>query len=171
MFCRFSKIFLFAILVFTTIQASALVLTSPAFENNGNIPAQYTCSKNNSVPPLMWNKIPTNTQSFAIIVTDPDAPAGLWTHWVIYNIPANIKNIDEGMVSLPNGSVVIKNSWSHLKYDGPCPPSGTHHYIFNLYALDTKLKLSPQSLRQDLENAMHNHILAKAILVGLYSKP
>lgn len=167
---QYSKIFLFIILIFTSLQASSLVLTSPAFENNGNIPAQYTCNGNNSVPPLMWNKIPMNTQAFAITLTDPDAPAAVWTHWVIYNIPAEVINIQDGMQTPPKGSVVMNNSWQHRKYDGPCPPSGTHHYIFNLYALDTKLNISSQSNRQDLENAMHNHILAQTTLVGKFSR-
>lgn len=168
---KYTKIILFLILLLTAIKASALTLTSPAFENNGNIPAEYTCTGSNSVLPLTWNKIPTNTQSFAITITDPDAPAGVWTHWVIYNIPVNINNISAGMLSPPTGSNVLNNSWLHAKYDGPCPPSGTHHYLFNLYALDTQLNLAANAKRQDLENAMQTHILAKATLVGLYSKP
>jgi Raf kinase inhibitor-like YbhB/YbcL family protein len=168
---KYSKIIIFLLLFLTTFKTFALVLTSPSFENNGNIPTKYTCAGNNSVPPLTWNKIPTNTQSFAITLTDPDASSSIWTHWAIYNIPINIKSISDEMLFPPIGSVVIKNSWSHTKYDGPCPPSGTHHYIFNLYALDTKLNLFAQAQRSDLENAMHNHILASATLVGLYAKP
>lgn len=165
----FIKATLSLFIIFFSVQTSAFTISSPAFENNGTIPPQYTCTGKNLIPPLTWNKIPANTQSFAITVTDPDAPAGVWTHWVIYNIPVQVNAIAEGMPSPPKGSVVLNNSWSHAQYDGPCPPSGTHHYWFVIYALDTALNLDPNAKRQDLENSMQNHILGKANLLGLYT--
>src|SRR5260221_9418276 len=120
----YSKILICLFFFFMSFQASALTLHSPAFENNGYIPAKFTCVGNNSLPPLFWNKIPANTQSFAITITDPDSPSGLWTHWVIYNIPADVKSIQQELQNLPAGSVELNNSWLHAKYDGPCPPSG-----------------------------------------------
>lgn len=161
------KLFLFLLILIVTFNVDAFTLTSSAFQNNGNIPAEYTCDGKNSLPPLSWRDFPTATQSFVITLTDSDAPTGVWTHWVIYNIPANINSVSGQTSSMPSGSVVLNNSWQHDKYEGPCPPSGTHHYQFVIYALDRTLNIMNKN---DLEKSMKNHILAKATLVGLYSK-
>ncbi len=164
---RSLKLFALFILLTTTFNVSALTLTSTAFQNNGFIPSQYTCNGKNILPPLSWYDIPAATKSFAITLTDPDAPGGIWTHWVIYNIPANVNSIAEGESSFPAGSVVLNNSWKHTKYDGPCPPSGTHHYWFIIYALDDSLNLTNGNA---FEKNIQDHLLAKASLVGRYSK-
>lgn len=163
---------LFLMLIFTLISCdvAAFTITSSAFQNNGNIPSIYTCNGDNIIPPLTWHDFPAATQSFAITITDPDAPAGVWTHWVIYNIPARVNSFSGNRSSLPLGSFVLNNSWQHAKYEGPCPPSGVHHYQFTIYALDITLNISKNDDKDVLEKAMKNHILAKATLVGLYAK-
>jgi Raf kinase inhibitor-like YbhB/YbcL family protein len=114
------------------------------------------------------------TQTLALIMDDPDAPVGIWIHWVLFNIPANLRGLSEGVAAqatLADGSQHGNNSWKRVGYGGPCPPSGTHHYVFKLYALDTKLDLSPGSSKEDLLKAMEGHVLAQAQLVGTFSKP
>jgi|TARA_Y100000310_G_scaffold345227_1_gene462921 hypothetical protein len=144
-----------------------LKLTSPAFEDNGNIPSKYTCQGDGINPPLNIEGIPENAESLILMMDDPDAPAGTWGHWIVFNIP-KVSNIDEN--SVPDGAVQGKNSWGNNNYGGPCPPSGTHRYMFKLYALDTKLELDESSDKKGVESAMQGHILAETRLVGLYSK-
>jgi len=142
-------------------------LTSPAFSHNTNIPLEYTCDGSDLSPPLAISDVPANAKSLALIVDDPDAPVGTWDHWVVLNIPPNIKEIPKG--TEPNG-VAGKNSWGRTGYGGPCPPSGTHRYFFKLYALDTMLNLQEGSTKKQIESAMQGHILAKAELIGLYQR-
>src|SRR6056297_2917331 len=114
-------------------------ITSPVFQQGKLIPPKYTCDKNDINPPLKWEGEPSNTKSFALIVDDPDAPAGTWVHWLLCDIPQNIHEIGED--SIPEGATQVKNDFSKLDYGGPCPPSGTHRYYFRLYALNMeKLK-------------------------------
>src|SRR5438270_684375 len=124
-----------------------LQLTSSAFQPHGSIPKQFTCEGNNISPELAWKNAPAGTKSLALIVHDPDAPRpGGFTHWVAYNIPASISQIAENAPhdnKLPGGGLQGKNDYGETGYKGPCPPSGTHHYYFYLYALDTELKLKP----------------------------
>jgi Raf kinase inhibitor-like YbhB/YbcL family protein len=146
----------------------SLELTSDAFMNGQSIPAKYSCTGKNISPALAWNEPPTGTQSFALIVDDPDAPMGSWVHWVLFNIPANTRSLQE---SLDTSAMSIgKNSSGNMRYDGPCPPSGTHRYFFKLYALDATLSLSPGATKEQILNAMKGHILAQGELMGTFSK-
>ena len=140
-------------------------ITSPAFGHNQLIPKKYTCQGEDSNPLLKISDIPEGTETLALIVDDPDAPGKTWVHWVLYNIePAN--QIEEDSVPGQQGL----NDFGRLDYGGPCPPSGTHRYFFKLYALDIELVVSEGLRKRDIEEAMSNHILAKAELMGLYKK-
>jgi len=155
------------ILVLTTLSnAYALQLKSPDFNDNAAIPAPFTCDGNNQAPRLHWQDIPKDTQSFALIAADPDAPAGTWYHWLVFNIPAKIHQLpSQDLTNIKIGN----NSWQHKQYDGPCPPKGqTHRYIFTLYALDIPLELPNGIQASDLLLAMQNHILATATWQGTY---
>jgi Raf kinase inhibitor-like YbhB/YbcL family protein len=143
-------------------------ITSPAFSNNEKIPKKYTCDGEDVNPPLEFHDIPSNTKSLALIVDDPDAPMGTWVHWVLFNIPPTCKKIDEN--SIPNGACEVLNDFRKHNYGGPCPPSGIHRYFFKLYALDCELNLKGTITKRDLEKAMQGHIIAKAELIGLYSR-
>lgn len=149
-------------------------IMSTAFREGEMIPQKYACDGKNVSPPLKWESIPVQTKSLALIVDDPDAPAGIWVHWVIFNIPSTAAGLQENVPtkdSLPDGSVQGKNDSREIGYDGPCPPGGTHRYFFKLYALDTMLKLSSGSTKPELLKAMEGHIVAQAQLMGRYSRP
>lgn len=139
-------------------------LTSSAFEHEGGIPDKYTCRGEDINPQLDIEEIPEGAKSLVLIMDDPDAPRGLWVHWVVWNIPI-VSKIDEN--SVPEGAVQGLNDFNKYEYGGPCPPSGTHRYFFKVYALDTKLDLDAESRKEDVEKAMQGHILAKAELIGL----
>lgn len=161
--------------VMMSISANALKLTSPDFKHNEFIPKQFTCEGDNKAPQLKWQGLPINTKSLVLICDDPDAPAGTWVHWVVYNIPAtktDLSYISDRSEKLSNGTLQGMNSWPHVGYDGPCPPvgHGIHHYHFKLYALDVMLKLEPRSTKQQVETAMKNHVIAQTELVGLYER-
>ncbi|HIK04838.1 MAG TPA: YbhB/YbcL family Raf kinase inhibitor-like protein [Trichormus sp. M33_DOE_039] len=148
-------------------------LQSSAFDANSFIPVQYTCDGLDISPPLNWDEVPSQAISLALIVDDPDAPIGTFVHWVIYNIPANLKQLPEQIASaktLPNGGVQGKNDFGNLGYGGPCPPKGTHRYFFKLYALDRQLALAPGCSKKQLLAAMENHILATAELMGKFQR-
>lgn len=153
-----------------TTQAFALTLSSPDFTANGPIPSQYTCTGKNESPALAWQNTPDKTQTFALILDDPDAPSGTWTHWVIFNIPATTQSLTRNQETFPAGTLLGKNSWQHERYEGPCPPSGTHHYYFKLYALDSTLNLAAGATKTDVIQAMQDHVLATASLMGTYKK-
>ncbi len=146
----------------------ALQITSPAFQNNGMIPRQYTCDGRDINPPLIIAGVPQGAKSLALICDDPDAPVGIWVHWVIWNIDPGVKEIKEN--SVPQGGVQGINDFRKHSYGGPCPPGGTHRYFFKIYALDTTLSISPNSNKADLEKAMKGHILAEGQLIGLYKR-
>ncbi|WKZ46984.1 MAG: YbhB/YbcL family Raf kinase inhibitor-like protein [Anaerolineales bacterium] len=157
--------------------ANSLTLTSDAFANGATIPAKYTCIGKNISPALAWNDPPAGTKSFALIMDDPDAPAGTWVHWVLYNIPPETRSLAENLPvtgkNVPEGQgspFVGKNSWGDIGYGGPCPPSGTHRYFFKLYALDETVGLLPGADKGQLLKAMEGHILAQGELVGTFSK-
>lgn len=140
-------------------------LTSSAFAHNAPIPTKYTCQGEDINPPLSISDIPEGAISLALIVDDPDAPMGIWDHWLIWNIkPAN--QIEED--SSPG--IQGQNSWGRNDYGGPCPPSGTHRYFFQLYALDLNLDLHNGATKTELENAIQGHIIEQAELIGLYKK-
>jgi Raf kinase inhibitor-like YbhB/YbcL family protein len=145
-----------------------LKIASPAFKDNGSIPRQYTCDGKDMNPPLIIENVPKEAKSLALIVDDPDAPVGLWVHWVMWNIDPKTKEIKEN--SVPKGAIQGINDFGKNNYGGPCPPSGTHRYFFKLYALDTTLNISPSSAKANLEKAMKGHILAQAQIIGLYKK-
>ena len=142
-------------------------ITSPAFGNNQPIPSRFTCDGDNVSPPLVFSDVPDNAKSLALIVDDPDAPLGTWVHWVVFNIPKEVREIKEN--SVPQG-VQGLTSAGQPSYQGPCPPSGTHRYFFKLYALDATLSLQDKADKKTVEAAMQNHIVAQAELIGLYSK-
>jgi Raf kinase inhibitor-like YbhB/YbcL family protein len=153
----------------------SLELTSDAFANGQSIPVKYSCKGKNISPTLAWNEPPIGTQSFALILDDPDAPMGTWVHWVLFNIPANTRSLQEdlsipGKNADPNAMYIGKNSWGDLRYGGPCPPSGTHRYYFKLYALDTTISLLPGASKEQVLKEMQGHVLAQAELMGTFSK-
>jgi hypothetical protein len=153
--------------------AASIELTSPAFTEGQPIPERYTCNGENVSPALAWGEPPAGTQSFALIMDDPDAPGGTWDHWVFFNISAFIRSLPEAFPSgdtFPDGSMGGKNSWGNTGYGGPCPPSGTHRYVFKLYALDEVLAIPPGATRGELEKAMVGHILATGELMGTVTK-
>ncbi len=148
-------------------------LTSSAFEHEGTIPTKYSCDGQDISPPLSWSDPPEGTESFVLIADDPDAPAGTWVHWVLYNIPTDARELPEALPAqdtLDNGSLHGRNSWGRNDYGGPCPPSGTHRYLFKLYALDTTLELEPGAKKTKVLNAMEGHILAQTELMGTFSR-
>jgi len=143
----------------------AMKLKSPEFNNNEFIPKKFTCRGENINPALTIEDIPGGTKSLAIILDDPDAPGGNWVHWVMFDVSV-ISKIEEN--SAPGKQGI--NDSGRKRYDGPCPPSGIHRYIFKLYALDTKLNLEERISKADLERAMVGHVLDMAELIGLFSK-
>lgn len=142
-----------------------LTITSPAFESNGSIPSKYTCDGKDVNPPLHIDNLPQEARSLALIVDDPDAPAGTWVHWVMWNIPVT-KELKENEAPGLQGM----NDFSKHRYNGPCPPSGVHRYFYKVYALDDELNLPVSSDKADLERAMAPHVLAYGELVGRYSR-
>jgi Raf kinase inhibitor-like YbhB/YbcL family protein len=142
-----------------------LVVRSTAFGKDQLIPSKYTCDGNGISPPLIVEGFPEKTKSFAVILEDPDAAAGLFIHWIAWNIPA-ASEIKEGT---PGGSVGL-NTAKRSGYLAPCPPSGTHRYIFKVYALDAMLNLGSFVEKEDLKNAMDGHVLAQGELMGLYRR-
>ena len=152
----------------------SLQLTSDAFVNGQSIPAKYSCIGKNISPALTWTEPPAGTQSFALIMDDPDAPGRTWVHWVLFNIPAGARSLQEDLPITgknvdPNAIYVGNNSSGATAYQGPCPPSGTHRYFFKLYALDTVINLLPGATKEQLLYAMDGHILALTELMGSFS--
>lgn len=146
----------------------SIQLTSDAFANGQSIPSKYSCKGKNISPALAWTEPPTGTQSLALIMDDPDAPGGTWVHWVLFNIPASTRNLQEDLQA--SGMSLGKNSWGDMRYGGPCPPSGTHRYFFKLYALDTTINLLPGATKEQVLKEMEGHVLAQGELVGTFSK-
>ncbi|MCH8304916.1 MAG: YbhB/YbcL family Raf kinase inhibitor-like protein [Candidatus Marinimicrobia bacterium] len=152
----------------------SLTISSSAFNEGDRIPDKYTCEGEDISPQLSWSDTPEGTKSFTLICDDPDAPMGTWDHWLIYNIPADSEGLSEAVPtdeSLTDGSKQGLNSWEKKSYGGPCPPPGDpHRYFFKLYALDTMLTLTGDADKSTLENAMQEHILAEAQLMGTFSR-
>jgi Raf kinase inhibitor-like YbhB/YbcL family protein len=153
---------------------AGFVLISPDFSDGGPIPARFTCDGQNIPPTLAWGVPPAGTRSFVLIVDDPDAQGGMWTHWIVYNLPAETRTVDAqiqpGMQI--NGVKVLfgKNSWGEQAYSGPCPPSGMHHYVFHLYALDIMPGPKDKATKIELSTQMQGHILGTVELTGTYIK-
>ena len=151
----------------------AMAITSDAFAEGDTIPKQYTCDGADISPPLKWTGIPEGAKSLALISDDPDAPSGMWVHWVLFNIPPEIDGLPSNMPksdTLDIGAVHGVTDFGRPGYGGPCPPSGTHRYYFKHYALDTLLNLSGQVDKKQLEEAMEGHVLESAQLMGKYSR-
>lgn len=150
----------------------SLSITSTAFSAGQPIPSLYSCRGRDISPPLAWTGAPSTTKSFALILDDPDAPGGIYVHWVIFNIPAASAALAEavpGRAKLDDGTLQGHNSSGATGYMGPCPPSGTHHYHFKLYALDALLSLSSAATKAQLLQAMQGHILAQGELIGTFA--
>jgi Raf kinase inhibitor-like YbhB/YbcL family protein len=148
-------------------------LTSPEFEEGQPIPVKFSCDGQNVSPQLDWTDPPEGTQSFALIMDDPDAPGGVWVHWVLYNIPAATRSLSEnvpGGGTLADGSMHGNNSWLRTEYGGPCPPGGTHRNFFKLYALDIVLDAQPGLNDQQLLDLMEGHVLGEVQLMGTYTR-
>ncbi len=139
---------------------------SSAFPHGGVIPLQYTCKGADVNPPLKIQNIPQGTKSLVIIFDDPDAPMGTWTHWLVWNISSDIKEIAEN--SVPEGAVLGVNDFGLTKYRGPCPPSGTHRYFFRIFALSKLLELNEGASQEEVKRAMGNYILDKGELMGIF---
>jgi Raf kinase inhibitor-like YbhB/YbcL family protein len=154
--------------------AMSFQLASAAFSANEMIPKKFTCDGPDVSPQLSWNGAPAAAKTFALIMDDPDAPAGTWVHWVLYNLPANIKELPEGVEKeekLSNGALQGRNDFRKTGYGGPCPPAGKpHRYFFKLYALDNNLDLKAGASKADLEQAIRNHTLGQAELVGRFGR-
>ena len=152
----------------------AFALHTNAFPANGEIPTQYTCSGADISPQLAWTEIPAGTQSLALIVDDPDAPRGTFTHWVLYNLAPQTTELQEELPKtgqLPGGALQGQNDFRRVGYSGPCPPPGKpHHYFFKLYALDRQLNLKPGATKNEVEGAMKGHILSEARLMGSFRR-
>jgi Raf kinase inhibitor-like YbhB/YbcL family protein len=148
--------------------AGELTISSPAFENNSPIPDTYTCKGRNISPPLLIGNIPASAKSLALVLEDPDAPSGIFVHWVMWNITPGTREISEN--SSPRGVQQGLNDFRKHGYIGPCPPSGTHRYFFKIYALDTLLRLQSGAAKKDLEKAMKGHIIDQASLTGLFQR-
>lgn len=169
----------------STYASAAMNLSSPAFthlsysqspdvkfsptagDEASYIPARYTCEGSDISPELRIKGVPENTKSLVLIVDDPDAPVGTFVHWVIWNIPPDIKTFKEGQ---PPPGTQGMTDFRKRSYGGPCPPFGVHRYYFKLYALDTLLDINLNSTKKDVEHAMRDHIIDKAELIGLFKR-
>ena len=150
-----------------------ITVLSAAFVMGAVIPNEHTCSKGIS-PPLSWSQVPTGTKSIAVLCDDPDAPSGDWVHWVLFNLPPDLQQLEAHVPrspNLPNGAIQGINDYHRNGYDGPCPPPGKkHRYFFKIFALDTRLELDSSARKEDLVEAMQGHILAKGALMGLFGR-
>lgn len=165
----FRIILLLVLLLSPTVSfgGDVMTITSPEFKHNGIIPPRFTCQGEDINPTLQISGVPAGAKSLVLIVDDPDAPVGVWDHWIVYDIDPVTTEIRENSVPGIQGW----NSYRRVEWGGPCPPSGTHRYFFKLYALDKKsLGVKPDSSKEVIERAMKNHILDKAELIGLYKK-
>jgi Raf kinase inhibitor-like YbhB/YbcL family protein len=152
----------------------AFSISSPSFQNGKDIPKKFTCDGDDVSPALSWTDPPQGVKSFALIADDPDAPRGTWTHWVLFDLPPSTSNLAEGVPKvgeLPDGGRQGVNDFPKIGYGGPCPPPGKpHRYFFKLYALDNKLNLKAGASKQEVEQAIQNHILGKAESMGKYGR-
>lgn len=154
--------------------AGATLTLESASLRDGRVPKQNTCDGSDTSPALNWTAPPSGTKSLALTVTDPDAPSGTFTHWVLYNLPAGSTSISAGVPKqgqLPDGSRQGRNDFGKLGYGGPCPPAGKpHRYVFTLYALDRELNLEPGATRSQVESAFDGHVIAQSELTARYGR-
>jgi Raf kinase inhibitor-like YbhB/YbcL family protein len=157
----------------STTSKAEIKLTSVAFNEGQTIPRAYTCDGANISPPLEWSGVPKTAKTLAIVCDDPDAPGGTWVHWVIYNLPADNIGLVENLPASENlkaGGFQGKNDFGKTAYGGPCPPSGTHHYFFRIYALDSELPLKAGATNAELMKAMEGRTLLQGQLMGTYRR-
>ena len=148
-------------------------IISSAFDEGTMIPKKFTCDDLDISPPLKWSKIPEGTKTFAIICDDPDAPMGIWVHWIVFNLPANINELSEDippLETLPDGAKQGRNDFGKIGYGGPCPPGGTHRYYFKIYALAKVLNVEAGITKSELLKAMEGNILSEGQLMGRYKR-
>jgi Raf kinase inhibitor-like YbhB/YbcL family protein len=150
------------------VQKLSMKITSPVFQNNDYLPDRFTCNGQNINPPIFISETPLNTKSLVLIVDDPDAPTGTWTHWLVWNIRSDTQEILEN--SVPKDAFEGITSWGKPGYNGPCPPTSVHRYFFRIFALDTVLDLRPLATVDQLLMAIQNHIVAKAEIIAKYPK-
>lgn len=152
-----------------------MILNSAAFQSGGMIPDKYTCDGDNISPPLAWDSVPEGTEAVVLIVDDPDAPAGPFTHWVLYNLNPEYRALGEGISPGEEiGEVALegRNDFGNIRYEGPCPPAGdAHTYFFRLFAVDQPLELSAGATRAQVLDAIQGHVLEATELQGLYGRP
>lgn len=148
-------------------------ITSPVFQEGGEIPFDHTCDGANVSPPLQWTDVPQGTQSLALIADDPDAPRGDWVHWVFYDLPPETSELlfaVPDIEKIPSGGTHGRTDFGTIGYHGPCPPRGEHRYFFKIYALNTRLHLKPGATKKELLQAMQGHVLAEGQLMGTYQR-
>lgn len=185
--CKRLAVISFSVLIFNTLYAinvmaaggqnMSLILKSPDFVHQGEIPKSFTCQGDDRSPALSWSGVPAQAKSLVLIVDDPDAPDPAkpqmtWVHWILYNIPPTVNELPEAVIAnqLPTGTRQGKNDWKRTGYGGPCPPIGRHRYFHKLYALDIELPDLRDPTKQQLEAAMKGHILEQTALIGTYQK-
>lgn len=151
-----------------------LPVLSPVFQEGDTIPTKYTCQGQDISPRLVWREPPTGTQTFALILDDLDAPGGVFTHWILFNIPSNSRELPEAVptqAQLASGALQGKNDFGKTGYGGPCPPPGRpHRYQFTIYALDDSLDLEAGASKKQVLDAMQGHVLAQGQLTGTYRR-
>lgn len=151
-----------------------LSISSPAFKEGDSIPLEYSCDGLDISPQLDWDFVPQETKSLVLIVDDPDAPNGTFTHWVLFNIPPNINRLSKSFPLIPklnDGTIQGSNDFGVIGYRGPCPPPGlSHRYSFKLYAVDKQLNLQAGSSKTKVEDAIRGHVLAQGQLTGIYQR-
>jgi Raf kinase inhibitor-like YbhB/YbcL family protein len=141
-------------------------ITSTAFAEGKEIPKRFTCDGENVSPPLAWTGAPAGTKAFALILDDPDAPSGLFTHWIVFNLPASTQSLAEGAKPADQGT----SGFGKVGYGGPCPPKGRHRYFFHLYALKDELSGLKNPNRKQIDAALKGHVIAEATLMGTYQR-
>jgi Raf kinase inhibitor-like YbhB/YbcL family protein len=151
----------------------ALKLTSAAFGANETIPDRYTCGGTNVSPPLSWHGTPAEAKSLVLLCDDPDSSRQPWSHWVLYDIPPTVDELEEDIPSdsrLSSGALQGRNDFGDIGYGGPCPSSGTHHYYFRLYALDSEIEIPPGANRAQVLDLIRDHVVAESDLMGRYTR-
>ncbi len=153
---------------------ATISITSDAFAHEATIPLDHTCDGRDASPALAWSAPPAGTRSLGLICDDPDAPAGPWVHWVLYDLPPAARDLPEGVPArpeLPSGARQGRNDFGRIGYGGPCPPKGpAHRYVFRLYALDVTLELPSGATKKEVEAAMRGHVLAEGRIMGRYGR-
>ena len=160
-------VILLAVIASFAAEGARMKITSSAFQEGGNIPSKFTCDGSDTSPPLQITGVPSSAKSLVLIADDPDAPSGLFTHWLVWNIPPQTNSIAEGSAAK---GVHGTNDFGKSGYRGPCPPPGTHRYSFKIFALDRELDLSSGAKRSQVDAAMKGHVIAQGELVGRYAR-